>query len=288
MKMLKKILLPTDFSGSSQGAIDMAITLARMIDAEITLLHVLQVFTNSKALLNELTKNVRYQLTTVQEYMRKKGVQTGEPVVLIGSNFEHIVKLSEKLKVDLILMGSGEKGLHDSFKLGVTAAKVIKNASLPVWVVKNQTQASVQKIVCPVDFSWPSERALNNAIKIAEIFNAKLHVLNVVEPMTETFLGMGNLLESEQQLLADNQQIQFDKFLERFDFSGIKYSKEMAHGRAYQEILNRITSHANRLLVMGTTGLSKHPNVLMGSVTEKVVLQVPCSFITLQTSDGEN
>jgi universal stress protein E len=288
MKMLKKILLPTDYSGSSQGAINMAITLSKNYNTEIFLLHVIELFTNSKALMDEINKNVHYQLTTVQEYMRKEGVKTAEPFVLIGNNYDHIINLSVKLDVNLILMGSGEKGIRDRFKLGVTAGNVIRNSNIPVWVVKNQTPASVQKIVCPVDFSWSSERALKNAIQLAQVFKAKLNVLNVIEPMAETFLGMGSLLESEQQLIAENQRFQFDRFLKKFDFNGIEYSKEVAHGKPAQEILNRITSHANRLLVMGTTGQSDVSNILMGSVTEKVVREVPCSFITLKTTDSNN
>lgn len=39
MKMLKRILQPTDFSRSSRSAIEMAITLVKNFDSEITLLH---------------------------------------------------------------------------------------------------------------------------------------------------------------------------------------------------------------------------------------------------------
>lgn len=283
MKMMKKILLPTDFSGSSQGAIDMAITLAKNFDAEIILLHVLPEFTKSTSVLDVLSKNVHFQLSAIQEYMRKGGVNTAQPTILVGSNFDHIVQLSEKLGVNLILMGSGEKGLGDKFKLGITTGNVIRNSSIPVWVVKNDTPPTIKKILCPIDFSWPSERALTNAIHLARTFKAKLNVLTVIEPMADTFLGLGNLLDSEEKLIAEKHHKQFENFLEKFDFTGIEFSQEVAHGKPFQEILNRITSHRNRLLVMGTTGKSGLAKILMGSVTEKVIREVPCSFITLKT-----
>ncbi len=282
MKIMNKILLPTDFKGSSQGAIEMAITLAKYFDSEIILLHVLPEFTKSRSVLDVLTKNVHYQLSAIQEYLRKGGVQTTEPIILIGSNHNQIIELSVKLDVSLILMGSGEKGLGDKFKLGLTTGNVIRNSNIPVWVVKNDTLASVRKIICPVDFSEPSERALTNAIRIAQIFKAKLNILTVIEPFTETFLGLGNMLDLEQQLLAERHLSQFDKFLEKFDLADIDYTKEVAHGKPYQEILNRTTSHANRLLIMGTTGRSGLSKLLMGSVTEKVIREVPCSFLTVK------
>lgn len=286
MKMMKKILLPTDFSGSAQGAIDMAVTLAKNFDTEIILLHVLPEFTKSTSVLNVVSNNVHFQLSAIQEYMRKRGVQTAEPTILIGSNFDHIVQLAEKVKANLILMGSGEKGLGDKFKLGITTGNVIRNSNIPVWVVKNDTPASIKKIICPIDFSYPSERALTNAINIARTFKAKLNVLTVIEPMADSFLGLGIMLDSEEKLIAEQHLRHFEEFLNKFDFTGIEFSKEVAHGKPYQEILNRITSHANRLLVMGTTGKSALTKLLMGSVTEKVVREVPCSFITLKTHEN--
>jgi len=286
MKMLGKILLPTDFTGSSQGAIDMAIELASKFETEIILLHVLPEFTKTRSVLDMMSKNVHYQLSTIQKYLHKGGVDTAEPMILIGNNWHHIVQVAKELDVNLILMGSGEKGRGDKFKLGTTSENVIRHTDVPVWIIKNDTPASIRNIICPIDFSGPSKRALTNAIHIARTFEAALKVITVIAPLAETFLGLGSLMDSEQKLIEEKQKLDFKEFLNEFDFKGTAHSIEILQGKPSQEILKSITTAANSLLIMGTTGKSGISKILMGSVTEKVIREVPCSFITLKTKNA--
>ena len=285
MKIMKRILLPTDFSGSSNGAIEMAITMAKHFDTEVILIHVLPEFTKSRSVLDLMSKNVHLQLSKIQEYLQKGGVNTPDPVILIGNSSNNIVERANKLDVNLILMGSGEKGRGDTFKLGIATENVIRNSDIPVWVVKNDTPTEIKEIVCPVDFSKPSKRALANSIHLARTFNAKLSVFTVITPVAESFMGLGSIFDTEHQLIAEKQREQFDLFIGKFDFEGVDYTKEVLDGKPFQEILNKIKSTANTLLIMGTTGKSGISKMLMGSVTEKVVREVPCSFITLKSKN---
>ncbi|MCF6351689.1 MAG: universal stress protein [Cyclobacteriaceae bacterium] len=282
---MKKILLPTDFSGSSKKAIEMAITLAKNFETEVILLHVLPDFTKSTSVLDLMSKNVHFQLSKIQEYLHKGGVKTGEPVIQIGNTYHNIIEFANKLDVNLILMGSGKKSAEEPFKLGITSENVIRNSDIPVWIVKDDTSTNISSIVCPVDFSKPSKRALTNAIHLARVFKAELSVFTVIRPPSESFMGLGTVIDQEQQLIAEKQRELFNAFLTKFDFDGIEYSKKVLTGKPYKEILNNINSSANTLLIMGTTGKSGITKLLIGSVTEKVVREVPCSFITLKSKD---
>jgi universal stress protein E len=285
MKMLGKILLPTDLRGSAQDAIDMAITLAKKFDTEIILLHVLPEFTKSKSVLDIHSKNVHYQLSAVQDYMLKNGVKIADPIISIGHSFHHIVELAKKRDVNLILMGSGEKGRGDKYKLGNITENVIRASDIPVWVVKSDTPADIQHVICPLDFSEPSKRALTNAIHIARTFKADLTLLTVIHPIGDSFLGIKNHLEEEHRKNTEKHVLEFEEFLSEFDFYGIEYVKKIVEGNPEEEILKIITYPTYKLLIMGTTGKSGLAKILIGSVTEKVVREVPCSFVTLKTKD---
>lgn len=50
-------------------------------------------------------------------------------------------------------------------------------------MVKDGGKELPKKIVCSVDYSDASERALNNAIKIARTFKSDLQIINVLKPM---------------------------------------------------------------------------------------------------------
>ncbi len=58
------------------------------------------------------------------------------------------------------MIGSGEKSKNDIFRLGTTAEKIIRKSDKPVWVVKKDNPLNVKNILCPVDFSPESKRAL--------------------------------------------------------------------------------------------------------------------------------
>ena len=285
MKMMEKILLPTDFSPSSRSAMEMAITLAKNFDSEIILLHVLPAFPKSKLVMDMLIKTARDQFSAIRKKIRCSGVKTAEPVIATGSYFDQIIQLAETQDVNLILMGSGEKENEEKFKLGTTAEKVIRKSNKPVWVIKEDMSPLIKRIICPIDFSEQSRRALNNAIHLARGFLAELTVLWVIAPITDKQLDMDVQLTSEQQLIAEKQTAKFEHYLKEFDFHDVKLLKEIYQGKPYQEILKRIKAHKSDLLVMGTTGRTGLSRILMGSVTEKVTREVPCSFITVKAEN---
>ena len=283
--MMEKILLPTDFTMSSRSAMEMAITLAKKFDSEIILLHVLPDIPKSKLVMDMLNKTTRDQFKAIRKKISLSGVKTVEPVIATGSHSEQIVQLAETRDVNMILMGSGEKESDERFKLSPTAEKVIRKSNKPVWIMKPGMTSSIKRIICPIDFSEPSRRALKNAIHAAREFQAELTVLTVIAPLTDNPLGPDGQLTSEQQLIAEVQTSRFDNFLKEFDFHDVKFLKEIYQGKPYREILKRIKAHKSDLLVMGTTGKTGLSRILKGSVTEKVTWEVPCSFITVKTEN---
>ena len=267
---------------SSQDAIEMAITLAKNFDSEITLLHVLPGFSKSKRDMELLIKKAQDQFTAIRKKIRLGGGKTTEPIITTGSYFDQIIRFAEMHDVNLILMGSGEKGIVEKYQLSTTAAKVIRKSNKPVWIMKRDMPSFISRIICPIDFSEPSRRALNNAIHLARVFKSELIVLNVIAPMTDTPLLQDIQLTKEQQMIAKEQTAKLERFLKEFNFHNISFLKEICQGKPHQEILKMIKARKSDLLVIGTTGRTGLSRILMGSVTEKVTREVPCSFITMK------
>ncbi len=87
-----------------------------------------------------------------------------EKVVVDGVAFDQIISQAELLDVNVIVLGSGA-GAGGS-QLGITAERVCRKSQKPVWVVSPGASGFPRSILCPVDFSKPSERALRNAIHV--------------------------------------------------------------------------------------------------------------------------
>jgi tetratricopeptide (TPR) repeat protein len=91
--------------------------------------------------------------------------------------------------------------------------------------------------------------------------------------------------EKENKTLKRKQEKEFNSFLKQFQLDGIKHNIEVRNGEPYLEILKYIKSNNIDLLLMGTTGKTGLSRLLMGSVTEKVTRELPCSFITTKSKD---
>jgi nucleotide-binding universal stress UspA family protein len=147
--LFKKILVPVDFSPCSEEAFRIALSLARLFQAEILLLHVVD--TRSLKALNRLgmasLSEEKVQKKRLSHHARlnarrllmsddAKGV-TIKRMLAEGAPFVEIARLARVEKVDLVVMGSygGQIGTVDKIFFGSTAEKVVRTAGCPVLTV---------------------------------------------------------------------------------------------------------------------------------------------------------
>ncbi|TGV04849.1 universal stress protein [Flavivirga rizhaonensis] len=285
MKLLENILLADDFSKSSDNVLQTAIELAKVMQSKITPIHILPddiVNEKVKTLLNE---TALVKLNETMKIIENAGVEVGEPILEFGSISDSVVRSAIDVKTNLILIGSGEGQRGNKFQLGTTAERIIQKSEKPVFVVKEGILLNVQNILCPVDFSESSKRALKNAITMARRFRAELTILGVCELQGSTWFASETERAEENYIRCAQHKAQFNAFLEEFNLTELNWSKETPKGNPAEEILSAISRKMVDLLVMGTAGRTGLNRLIMGSVTEKVVREVPCSFLTLKSED---
>lgn len=283
MKLLEKILFATDFSKSSNKAIKNAIGLAKIFHSKITLLHVIPDDIENEKVKRLLDEAAMNQMDSINEQIEKEGVKINKPIVLYGGYSEKIVQASNDIKANIIILGSGEKSKKDKFQLGTTAETVIRMSNIPVWIIKKGSDLKIEKIFCPVDFSLESKRALTNANILARRFKAKLIVLSVYDKLNRPSIQYDWKEENKTQ--KQGHKVALDNFLTDFNFVDLEYEKKVKGGDPAKVILKEIKKTKPDFLIMGTTGKTALSRFIMGSVTEKVIREVPCSFMTLKTKD---
>ncbi len=286
MKIIERILLAQDFSKSSENLVATAMELAKIFNCEVVPMHVLpDNLTNEKVKLL-LQEAAAKKLQETAKKLNAEDVKTGDTVLAFGSISEEIVEAAVNVNANFILTGSGDTQKGQKFLLGTTTKRVIQKSEKPVFVIKENVPLNVQHILCPVDFSTTSKRSLKNAITMAHRFKAELTILSVCESQSSGWFWS----EKESTLVNDDacsgHKAKFESFLEGINLSGLQYNKEIRKGNPAEEILNTISEKMIDLLVMGTTGKTGLNRLIIGSVTEKVVREVPCSFITLKSEDA--
>jgi universal stress protein E len=286
MNLLEKILVPTDFHGSADRSIEMAIDLAKRFDSEIILLHVL--IDNPDLIEYEeiIKQEVDQKFQTIHSKISDSGIKKVSQIISKGNKFYEINKIADEKDVNLIIMGSGEMRSKGKSQLGTVTKRVIESSTKPIWVMTEQSTQSIKSILCPVDFSAPSHHALGNAIHLARYFRSKLTVLTVNESFADMLDGIEVELKRESDSASKEFENKFDQFLKEFDFHDLQWEKKICQGKPHTEILKAIEGNGNEtLLVMGTTGKTGFSKFLVGSVTEKVTRELPCSFITMKEED---
>jgi nucleotide-binding universal stress UspA family protein len=144
---LQRILVPTDFSKSSDNALKYAVAFAEKFDAEVCLLHVVQdlaLFIPEAVLVappvgppvEQFIAAAREALGRAIGGLNRPGLQI-KPEVAEGVPYEEIIRLARERDVDLIVMGThGHTGLAHVL-LGSICEKVVRRAPCPVLTVRH-------------------------------------------------------------------------------------------------------------------------------------------------------
>ena len=145
MQTIKRILVTTDFSETSQTAFTLAQQVAKKFDAEIVLLHVLDahlpplVFEPSGISAGEFEQErVTRAASRVEAYGARLGERI-ETMVTCGIPHVEIVKFAEDNAIDLIVMATHGRGFFSHAILGSTTERVVRRASCPVLTVRDES-----------------------------------------------------------------------------------------------------------------------------------------------------
>ena len=145
MKIINKILVPTDFSDLSLAGMEYVATLGVLHDAKIYVLHVVpdnilappfpNVDLNSESILRDTVEKAREELQQfISEQLKNPGKVT--QVVRRGEPAEEIIKFAEEEGINLIVIATHDRTGLAHVLLGSVAEKVVRHSIIPVLTVK--------------------------------------------------------------------------------------------------------------------------------------------------------
>lgn len=145
--MFKHILLPTDGSGLSLGAVDQGIALAAALGADVHAFHVVAPFSafsymvgltdlNQDAWFDDGVERATTYLADVQMRAEQAGVPCSGSYVTDAHPHQAIIAAAETHGCDLIVMAShGWRGMN-RLLLGSETQKVLLSCAIPVLVCR--------------------------------------------------------------------------------------------------------------------------------------------------------
>lgn len=139
------------------------------------------------------------------------------------------------------------------------------------------------RILIPTDGSSAARPAVETAIDLAEIHDATLYVLYIVNQPTsvsgtgEGVPGLDNLLDA----LEEDGRETTTAIAEEATDHGVTVRTAVQRGNPHNDILTYATEHDTDLIVMGTHGRTGVKRALLGSVTENVVRHSEIPVLTI-------
>jgi nucleotide-binding universal stress UspA family protein len=141
----------------------------------------------------------------------------------------------------------------------------------------------IRRILCPVDFSEPSENALDYAVDLASKFGADVQLVHVYQ-LPVYALPDGAMMAGPEFTTKVTAELQ--KALEELaeKKTGAKIETHLVEGIPYKEIVRLGDELEADLVVMGTHGRTGIKHLLLGSVAERVVRSSQRPVITVPTA----
>jgi nucleotide-binding universal stress UspA family protein len=143
MTRFQHILVPIDSEEPHQEPLDVAVDLAIAFDAKLTLVHAWEMPLYSSGGVSFLSPDVslaieqaaRTRLAHTRELVVAR-LPRAEAILLNGPAASEILDAAERLKVDLIVMGThGRRGVSRVL-LGSVAEKIVRSSPVPVLTVR--------------------------------------------------------------------------------------------------------------------------------------------------------
>ena len=207
------------------------------------------------------------------------------PILEIGRAHSEIACHAEAIDAGLVVLGAHGGSFVRELFLGSTAEKVLRKLSRPVLIVKREPQAPYQRILVPVDFSEPSRRALEFALRIAP--HAHITVLHAFEVPYEAKMRLLSAGASDETIRAYRAEVQAQadqamrQFIATLGATASPLSHIVEFGPAPAVIRGKAEVLEPDLIVMGKHGQSAWEEMLLGSVTKQVILDASCDVLVV-------
>jgi nucleotide-binding universal stress UspA family protein len=144
MAELRRFLVPTDFTETSERALDWAIDLASRVGASVTVMHAYEIpilgfpdgaLIASPEIATKISDAARTGLDRTVARVKNRGVAV-DAVLRDGIAYEEIDAVAASIQADLIVIGThGRRGFARAL-LGSVAENVIRTTTIPVVTIR--------------------------------------------------------------------------------------------------------------------------------------------------------
>lgn len=250
----------------------MGADIAAVCQAEVTILGIKETGGKSETILVALRRS--------QQLLEDRKIVT-ELVVKSGNPIEEIVKRTQEVNYDLVVIGAERKGRHGPFSMSAKAYKIVKRVKPPVLIVVGAPRSLKRLLICSGGKGY-IENSFQLVGKIALGTGASIALLHIMPEPPPIYSGIRKLELDVDRVLNSNSELgrNLRKEKELLTAQGIPTEVRLRHGFVLDEISREIQSGGYDLIVAGSS-LSTGPlrTYVLGDVTREIVNRADCPVL---------
>ena len=283
---MKKILVPTDFSEAGNWAVEVAASIAKKMNAQVTLLHIVEQPTSEsfnvegqvdnsgwedKLFTFKLIEKSKAQIAKVAESLARQGVNV-KTLLRMGNPFHGMQTTITDHRVDLIIMGTFGHSKLEEIIIGSHTEKVVRHSKCPVLTVHQKPAINDFKKIVYATSMNEGEKDFGQVLReMQEIFGSEIHVVRINTPMN---------FKSDAEVIK-----LMDAFAKRLRLKN--YVTHVFSDYSEEEgILHFANSVGADLIAMATHGRTGFAHVMVGSIAEDVVDHASKPVLTYVTRNS--
>lgn len=267
---LDKLLVCTDCSEASRGAINGALALSGWCGSKIYFLAVLEFYPELEIRAPDIVAQreieVRKHLEACQAEAEKLGIPVETLVRRSESTYVTIIEEAERLKPDIIIMGRHGRSRFFRLLMGNVVARVIGYSPFNVLVLPREVPLKFKRILIASDGSPYSYAAWEEAVYITKRLGSELMAISVARDEGKVEIAQAIVQKLKREAALQNITIQTMVY----------------QGWPYLSIIDAAKENEADLIVIGALGMTELSSFLMGSVTERVIAHAPCAVMVVK------
>ncbi len=283
----KQIVVPLDGSVFGEGALPLALSLARTLEKAVELVSVYDaapMVAGWHLSDEEIATQVDTYLADVQRRLEGATDVPLTATILSGPVAATLEAHVEEVRPFLVAMSTHGRGPFSQAWLGSVADHVVRHVSIPVVMIRPDGAGAVplgddvplRRILVALDGSERAEHSLTWATRIGRAAGASLQLLWVVPPPVPFASPYLPHAVQDRQRVLDAGREEGQRYLTevagRLETEGLDVATHVeVDVLPVAGILHCAEAHGADLLAIGTHGRTALPKVLLGSVADKVV-----------------
>ncbi len=277
------IVVGVDGSPESASAASVAWMLARAADVPFRLVHAIDDVNTSLALAGTAVVTEALQLAALAGARAELGVSLQDcvprsvvdaMVVSPGSTGDVLEAVVAETGATMLVLGGKHHSKLGRWLGGSTVQQVVRRLRVPLLVTAGELRAR-PRVMVAVDHSYAAVPTIHQAVAFARLLGSPLHALHVVDP---------------PPAIAELPRDWSREIIERDIWPRIplvEQGKVIREGVPFETIVDEAAAWRADVIVVGSHGKGWVDRLLIGSVTEDLLNNLPCAVLVVPVPKPE-